>query len=121
MSQTTVPAQPNYLGCFPLFAKSNDRFHRSQMATTKIDLGSWSQRTQSGCHWMVTRLNAACSCGSGSAVQLLLGELSYTSGTSGPAPKLQWDPLVYRGKMENDSQKLVIKALEMTAQHTMWI
>lgn len=50
MSQTTALTQPNYLGCFPLLAKSNDRFHRSQMETTKIDLGSWNQRTQCGCH-----------------------------------------------------------------------
>lgn len=70
---------------------------------------------------MVMRLNAACSCGSGSAVQLLLGELSYTSGTNGSAPKLQWDPLVYEGKMENDLQKLLMKALETTTQHTMLV
>lgn len=84
------------------------------MATTKIDLGIWSQRTQCGCHQMAMRLNTACSRGSGSTVQLQLGELSHTSGTSGPAPKLQWHPLVYKGKMENASQKLTIKALETT-------
>lgn len=80
------------------------------MAATQIDLGSWSQRAQCGCHWMAMTLNAAYSRGTGSKIQL--GELSCTSATSGPAPKLQWDPLVYKGKMENYSKKLVIKALE---------
>lgn len=88
------------------------------METTKIDLGSWNQRTQCGCHQMAMRLSAACSRGSGSTVQLPLGEYCHTPGTNGLVPKLQGDPLASKRKMENDLQKLVINASETTKQHT---